>query len=292
MFEEEEEQLTIYDAIISLAGTSDGEMVNKLDGFLTGEMKIRPINFISDIMTMLLDEDIPQINCFYLLVHLSNAISTRTQQIGFFVNQWEKIITRVAQNIELPEESELKDIVDNIHSRLIRLLNEEKKEIRQNASLCISRLFYIEAELNLWDDFFPSIFDTIQNTSNNINLIDSCFIILIYLLESQVIQPKMPDFENIISNIYDTLKIYISNPSIDVNIRISCLRMNSESHYMLDEFFNQEEELNGYVEFLLLNLRDIQNKDVHHLVYELLKKTFARHIEKMLDLMEKIFQVV
>lgn len=293
MTEEEETEPTIYDAIVSLSNPSDQEDVEQLNKFLTEKLGNFPLLFISDVITMLFKEDLPQKSYLYLLVHFSNAISTRMHPIRFFSLHWQEIMTSVAQNLGLSTEgSQLDEIVDNFHTRMINFMNDEKIEIRQNASRCVSELFYIEYMIDLWGDFFPSIFDTIKDVSNNFNILESSFSILIDLIKKQIISKEIDSFDDIILNIYDVLKIYLSNPTIDVRLRILCLKMNSKALYMLDKFFTQEEELNGYVRFLLLHLKDIPDKNVHRLVYKLLKKTFARHIENLGGVIESVFEIV
>ncbi|KAK8866946.1 hypothetical protein M9Y10_009915 [Tritrichomonas musculus] len=284
---------TIYEAIINFAKSQNNEDIAKLNSFLTDKMLNSPLGFIRDIIIMLLDPSTPQQYSCYLLVHLSNAVSTHTHPIGFFIKQWGNIIIEVAKIITPPEHQiDSQKIVDSIHSRLIFFLNQEDFSIRVNASLCISRIIYFEIHLDLWNDFFPNLFSTLNNLGNNINLIDGSFRILISLIENDFIQPNMQKYKLIISSIYDLLKIYISSAFTDIKLRTLCFLMNSKSLHLLDIYLNQKEEITAYTQYLILNLSQIPDQTIHQLSYDILKSMFVRYTDSMNELMPNIYPYI
>ncbi|OHT04417.1 hypothetical protein TRFO_06298 [Tritrichomonas foetus] len=99
-------------------------------------------------------------------------------------------------------------------------------------------------------------------------------------------------FSFVLQSIYNVLKFYLGFFSIDLNILNDCLKVNTKVLFLLDAFFeNNQNELDGYVRTLLKRM-SIFNKEIHKRVYKSIIITFARHIEKLGHLMPEIFPVV
>ena len=265
----------LFDAILSISGSNDSETIKKANDFLVQRMMTKPLEFIHGMIFLLIDVGIDEQYLLYILVNFSNSISTRIRQLGFFLRNWEKL--KIDENL--------------LHQRLIFLLNHQNNVIRQNAAFATSLVANIELRNGLWDDFFPFLFETLNNPENSMYVIDGAFQVFINLLRIGLITTDIPNFQNILQNIYGILKIYLCNPKTDPLIRKDCLIFNCKAFYLFDVFLNVQTELTGYINTLCNNLT-IFDKEIHKLAYKALIKAFARHIEKLENIMPDVFNFV
>lgn len=290
----EEKEPTIFDAIVTFPSVTDPEIKSNLESFLLTQMRNKPLHFIPEIIILLLNDEISSQYPLHLLVYFSKSISTQWRPIGFFLKNWTTMIFSIHQTIEndpTPKEESLLQTVHKIHMKMISFLDSEKESIRENAALAISRIANIEVRLGLWDSFLPDLFSTIKTITNSLNLLDGSLRILLNLLRMKFIWKDMPHYDIVLSNLYETIKIYLNDSRTPLPLRTQCFRLNNKVLYMFDPFFESKDELFGFMNMLMLNFKEINDSQVHKLVYKLLKKSLARYFVKLDEVMPVLFQL-
>lgn len=272
---DDENDITLIEILeILISMTPEEKDIQMASTTLTNKMRIDPINTVIEL-SYIIEENIENTQLvFASIVNISNALSTRVNTIGRLRKLW--------NNLDIETRESLRNV-------LLTLMSNEDMKIRYNAAYCIAMEVFIEYPIQLWNDFFESIFQIVLNTSNGVSLISSCLNCLNQLLVFNFFDPEMVFFNDIVSSIYSSAMFHLDQLETPDDVRIQAIGCLINSHLFLDPILKESNNLKTFFDMIIRNF-SIVNQDFHDLIYELLLKSCVRHIRMLEPVFYDVFQ--